>query len=121
VSELLGPEQRIDEVEHEPRGHEAGERIIEDHGTCPLQVIAGDGVAHRQGEEDEAETQHDDVQHLHAPSGAEWRRYYLVRAAPHLICIDRAKDSALFRQDMNCHLRDIFSRGEGRRLYRNLV
>src|SRR6516162_10335330 len=28
LSEPLGPEQRVDEVDHEPRGHEAGERIV---------------------------------------------------------------------------------------------
>jgi len=69
LSKQLGPKQGIDEVEHEPRGHEAGERIIENHGTCSLQSVAGDGVAHREGEEGEAEGQHDDVHHLHAPSG----------------------------------------------------
>jgi hypothetical protein len=35
LSEQLRPKQGIDEVEHEPRGHETGERIVEDHGTCP--------------------------------------------------------------------------------------
>ena len=61
--EQLGPQQGVDEINHEPHGHEAGERIVEDHGTGPLQSIAGDGVAHRQGEKCEPEGQHDDVQH----------------------------------------------------------
>src|ERR1700730_6968206 len=67
--EQLRPEQGIDEVEHESRGHEAGERIIEDHGTAPLQSVASDSVAHRKREKGKAEGQHDDVHHLHAPSG----------------------------------------------------
>jgi len=66
-SEQLRPEQGIDEVEHEPRGHQASERIVEDHGTSPLQSVAGDGVTHRQCEEGEADRQHDEVHHLHAP------------------------------------------------------
>jgi hypothetical protein len=79
--EEFRPEQGIDEVEHESRGHEAGKRIIEDHGTCSLQSVAGDGVAHRQGEKGEAEGQHDDVHHLHAPSGSGMvYRHWYVRA-----------------------------------------
>jgi hypothetical protein len=68
LSEPLGPEQRVDEVDHQPRGHEAGERIIEDHGKASSKPIAGDGVADRQREEDERDGEHDDVQHVDAPS-----------------------------------------------------
>src|ERR1700730_2629766 len=90
--EQLRPEQGIDEVEHEPRGHEAGERIIEDHGAGPLQSVTGEGVAHRQGEEGEAEGQHDDVQHLHAPSGGRNSALSFGRArCTVLICLNGAK------------------------------
>src|SRR5262252_10803079 len=68
--EPLGPQQRVDEVDHQPRGHEARKRIIEDHGEASSEPIAGDGVADRQREEDECDGEHDDVQHLLAPSGA---------------------------------------------------
>ena len=70
LSEPLGLEQRVDEVDHQPRGHEAGEGIVEDHGEASSEPIAGDGVADRQREEDERDGEHDDVQHLLAPSGA---------------------------------------------------
>ena len=70
LSEPLGPEQCVDEVDHQPHGHEAGERIVEDHGQASSEPIAGDGVADRQREEDERDGEHDDVQHLLAPSGA---------------------------------------------------
>jgi len=31
LSEPLGPQQRVDEVDYQPYGHQAGERIVEDH------------------------------------------------------------------------------------------
>ena len=68
LSQALGLEQRVDEVDHQPRGHEAGERIVEDHDEPPSEPIAGDGVADRQREEDEPDGEHDDVQHGDAPS-----------------------------------------------------
>ena len=33
--EPLGPQQSVGEVEQQPRGHEAGERIVENHGSPP--------------------------------------------------------------------------------------
>src|SRR5665811_1544788 len=33
LSESLGPQQSVGEVEQQPRGHEGGERIIENHGS----------------------------------------------------------------------------------------
>ena len=77
-SELLRPKQRVGQIKQEAERDGAGERIVEDHGTGPLQSIAGDGVAHRQGEKGEAEGQHDDVHHLDAPG--EGRLHALHRA-----------------------------------------
>jgi hypothetical protein len=34
-SELLGPDERVSQVDKEPRGNEAGQRIVEDHGGYP--------------------------------------------------------------------------------------
>ena len=34
-SEQFGLEQGVDQVEQQPRGHDAGERIIEDHVRPP--------------------------------------------------------------------------------------
>jgi len=34
-SEPLGLEQSVDEVDHQPRGHEASERIVEHNGKPP--------------------------------------------------------------------------------------
>jgi len=68
LSEPLVPEQRVDQVDHQPHGHEAGERIVEDHGRASSEPIASDGVANGQCEEDEGDGEHDDVQHVDAPS-----------------------------------------------------
>ena len=67
LSEPLRPQQSVGEVEQQPRSHEGGERIVEDHGALPSEPIAGIGVAHRQREEAEPDGEHYDVQHLHAP------------------------------------------------------
>ncbi len=64
--EPLGPQQSVGEVKQQPRGHEAGERIIEDHGS-PLEPIAGDGVANRQREEAKSSCQQDDIEHAVLP------------------------------------------------------
>lgn len=67
LSEPLGLEQCVDEVDHQPHGHEAGERIVEHHGKASSEPIAGDGVADRQREEAEPDGQHDEVKHLDVP------------------------------------------------------
>jgi hypothetical protein len=62
--------------------------------VIPSKVVASDGVAHRQGEEDEAEGQHDDVHHLHAPSARQSGAYLSAPDTRTLICINRAKTLA---------------------------
>ena len=66
-SEPLGPQQRVSEVEEKAEGDEAGERIVEGHGSLPLQPFAGIGVADRGREEGDAQGRHKDVQHWDAP------------------------------------------------------
>ena len=67
LSELLGTQQRVDEVDHQPHGDEAGERIVEDHGKASSKPIAGDDVADRQREEADGGGHQNDVQHVDAP------------------------------------------------------
>jgi hypothetical protein len=62
--EFLGSEQGVGEVDQQPRGHDAGEPIVEDHGWCPLESVAENRVADRQREEAETESDQDDVQHV---------------------------------------------------------
>ena len=62
-SEALGPQQRVGQVEQQAQRHEPGERIVEDHGSAPLQPFAGIGVTNAGHEEAEGERQHDNVQH----------------------------------------------------------
>jgi hypothetical protein len=62
-SEPLGPQQRVSEVKQQPRGNEAGERVIEHHGLISSKPFAGVAVTHRRREERKAEGQHDDVKH----------------------------------------------------------
>jgi hypothetical protein len=66
--------------------------------TLSSESVAGDGVAHRQGEKGEAEGQQDDVHHLHAPAdgrfGAASRLF--ARDAPFLVCIKSAKNDFTF-------------------------
>ena len=64
LSEPLGLEQSVDEVDHQPHGHEAGERIVERSWEASSEPIAGEGVADRQREEAEPDGQQDDVKHL---------------------------------------------------------
>ena len=52
--ELLGPEQRVGEVDEEAGGDDAGEPVIEDHG-CLLEPVAGVDVGDRPREEAEAD------------------------------------------------------------------
>ena len=88
----------------------------------PLQSVAGDGVAHRQREKGEPEGQHDDVHHLHAPSGEQNRAWSSRRArdAAILICMARRLLQPA-RSGVSCHWMDIFSRWKRLRLYRNLI
>ena len=72
-SELLGTQQRVDEVDHEPHSDEGGERVVEDHGALPLELVASVGVADRQREKAEPDGQHDQVKHLNAPSDTQFR------------------------------------------------
>jgi hypothetical protein len=49
--ELLGPDERVGEVDEQPRHHQTGEPIIEDHGWPPLEPVAGISVGDRGYEE----------------------------------------------------------------------
>jgi excinuclease UvrABC nuclease subunit len=62
--------------------------------TRPLQSIAGDGVAHRQGEEDEAKAYQDDVHHLRAPNDRRFGRSPTdaSRQWPSLMCIEGGRN-----------------------------
>jgi hypothetical protein len=62
--EFLGPEQGVGEVDEQPRGHDASKPIIEDHGRCPLEPVAGVSVGNRSDEEAETESDQDDVQQV---------------------------------------------------------
>ena len=61
--EFLGPKQGVGEVDEQPRRHDAGEPIVEDHGRCPLKPVAGVRVSNRSDEEAKTESDQDDVQH----------------------------------------------------------
>jgi hypothetical protein len=89
LSEPLGLEQCVDEVDHQPHGHEAGERIVEHHGKASSEPIAGDGVADRQREEAEPDGQHDEVKHLDVPcdSGCSGLRF----SGTFLMCINSGR------------------------------
>ena len=62
LSEALGAEQRVGEVDQQPRGHEGSERIVERHDAS-LQPIAGERVADRQGEQSQAGNQQAKIKH----------------------------------------------------------
>jgi hypothetical protein len=52
-SEQFGLEKSIDQVDEQPRGNEAGERIVEDHGGVSSKLVTGIDVGNRQREEEE--------------------------------------------------------------------
>ena len=61
--EAFGPQQCVGEVEQQAERDEAGERVIEDHRSLPLQPFAGVGVADAGREEADRERRHEDVHH----------------------------------------------------------
>jgi hypothetical protein len=66
-SEAFGPQQRVGQVKQQAQRHESGKRVIEDHGSAPLQPFAGIGVANARHEEAQGEGQHENVQHGNVP------------------------------------------------------
>jgi hypothetical protein len=62
LSEPLGPQQSVSEVDQQPESDEGGERVIEGHCSL-LEPFADVGVSHRQREKTEPEGQQDDVEH----------------------------------------------------------
>jgi hypothetical protein len=104
-SETFRPQQRVGQVEQQTQRNEAGERVIEDHGTAPLQAFAGIGIADARHDEAEAERQHDNVHHgmfLCDPS-----------------C--EAKQEAVALAGLKCHSMHRFSRWKRGRRYRNPI
>jgi hypothetical protein len=41
--EFFGPQQRVGQVDEQPRGHDPGKPVVEDHVSL-LEPVAGDGV-----------------------------------------------------------------------------
>ena len=68
LSEVLGPEKRVDEIDQQPERHDCGERIVESHDPSSSEPVAGVAIPDRQHEEPEPYGQHDDVHHLGAPT-----------------------------------------------------
>src|SRR5262245_38759208 len=114
--EALGLEQCVDEVNHQTRGHEAGERIVEDHGSL-LETIAGDGVADREREERKPDGQHDDVQHCGCSeqTRVRARHEFLPSNA------DKIEEPVLLSGPKTCHRSHRNSRGWPRQSYRNFI
>ena len=81
---MLGAQQGVDEVDHESGGHDAGECVVEDHGSLPrrLKPFARIGVADRQGEEAEPDGQHDEVEHVVLLSGHRPQHIGVRRSEP---------------------------------------
>ena len=98
LSEPLGLEQRVDEVDHQPHSHEAGEGIVEDHGEASSEPITSDGVADRQHEEDERDGEHDDVQHVDAPSDGRFGACSMCRRVTISTYVKNPQTHALFRR-----------------------
>ena len=61
--EAFGTQQRVGEVEQQPRGHEGGERVIEGHGVALLKPFAGVGVSDRRGEQRQGQNSKDEIRH----------------------------------------------------------
>src|SRR5262245_20880792 len=63
-SEPLRPEQRVREVDHQARGHEARKRIVEQHGTFSSEPVASERVADRKCEKCRCDGEQNDIQHM---------------------------------------------------------
>jgi hypothetical protein len=70
LSELLWPEQSVDEINQQPCSHEGGKRVVEDHDRSSSETLAGVTVANRQRKKDQADSQYNDIQHWNAPDEA---------------------------------------------------
>ena len=103
-SEAFGPQQRVGQVEQQAQRHQPGKRIVEDHGSAPLQAFAGIGVADACQEEACAERQHDNVQH-----------------GMFLCDVNRGPDARPRFERLKCHRAHRFSRWKLRQRYRNLI
>jgi hypothetical protein len=66
-SEKFWLEQRVDQVNQKPGGHERRERIIENHDLISLKLLAGVDIRNRHSEEADCERHHHDVHHGYAP------------------------------------------------------
>jgi hypothetical protein len=66
-SELFRFQQRVGQIDKQPRGNEAGQRVVENHGSDPSEQVAGIDIGDREREKDEPDRQHDDVHHGNAP------------------------------------------------------
>jgi hypothetical protein len=64
LSEPLGPQQGVGEIDEDAEGHEAGERIVEDHFSSPLQPVTEEGVGDRERKKTDDGSQQYEVQHL---------------------------------------------------------
>ena len=120
--EVLRPEQSIDEIDHKPRGHERGKRVIKDHGWCPLQTVAGEGVGDRDGEESKAERDHDDIHHF----ACSWRGNGAPVIVPRFRCdrltyIKGCEEVRHLAAQLNCHCVCSFSRRKRWDGYRNPI
>ena len=118
LSEPLGSQQSVGEVEQQPRGHERGERVIEIHETL-LQAIAGVGVTHRHREKAKPHGQHEQVHHLDIPSGLRSRMH--CSAQPQRRASAARVLHALCERTVRGIERHRFSRRNGSRRYRNLI
>lgn len=54
LSEFLGTQQGVDEVDQQGRGHDAAQHVFDEHGVRSLETIAAVSVGDRDDEEADA-------------------------------------------------------------------
>ncbi len=67
VSEPLGSQQGVAEIDEQADGHCGGERLVEGHDGVPLKARAAEDVANRRTEECESQGDEDEIDHGDAP------------------------------------------------------
>jgi hypothetical protein len=67
-SEQFWLEQRVDQINEQPSGHQRSERVVKDHDPVSSELFAGVDIRDRQREEADCERDHHDVHHGNSPN-----------------------------------------------------
>src|SRR6516162_1830830 len=120
-SEQFWLEQRVDQINEQPSGHQRSERVVKDHDPISSELFAGVDIRDRQREKADCERDHHDVHHGNAPNE-------ILKSATRCLPTGHFFDLHQKRQKRPAYLPAISARkcigirdGKGVRRYRNSI